>query len=273
MALRIVLVAIAGYFLGNLNGAFIMYRLLTHEDIRKSGSGNAGLTNFMRQFGPSKGMWVLLIDIGKAVIACLLGKLLLAPLGLSMEGVRNVLAVTGDPVPSAERDEVKSVYQFNSRMLARFIRSLNENELNKPFRIYGALNVNARKFEHQLRFAKEKVYNGVSAFLTQPVLTEEALENLKKAREVINGKILGGIIPVVSSRNARFMNSEISGITVDEKIVEIYEGKSRDECTKLAIDISTEIARRMAPYVDGYYIVTPFSRTDIITEIVKNIRE
>ena len=87
MAWRIVLIALVGYFLGNLNGAFIMYRLLTHEDIRKSGSGNAGLTNFMRQFGPGKGIWVLLIDIGKAVASCLIGKALFAPLGMPMEGL------------------------------------------------------------------------------------------------------------------------------------------------------------------------------------------
>jgi glycerol-3-phosphate acyltransferase PlsY len=87
MALRIVLAVLAGYFLGNLNGAFIMYRLLTHEDIRKSGSGNAGLTNFMRNFGPSKGIWVLVIDIAKAVLACLLGKLLLAPLAMGQLGL------------------------------------------------------------------------------------------------------------------------------------------------------------------------------------------
>jgi len=87
MVWRILLTVILGYFLGNLNGAFIMYRLLTHEDIRKSGSGNAGLTNFMRNFGPSKGIWVLIIDIAKAVAACLLGKFLLAPLGMAQEGV------------------------------------------------------------------------------------------------------------------------------------------------------------------------------------------
>ena len=87
MLLRILITVVVGYLLGNLNGAFVMYRLLTHEDIRKSGSGNAGLTNFMRQFGPSKGIWVLVIDIGKAVLACLLGKLLFAPLGYSMEGL------------------------------------------------------------------------------------------------------------------------------------------------------------------------------------------
>ena len=87
MVWRILLTLVVGYFLGNLNGAFIMYRLLTKEDIRKSGSGNAGLTNFMRNFGPSKGIWVLVIDIVKAVAACLLGKFLLSPLGLSKEGL------------------------------------------------------------------------------------------------------------------------------------------------------------------------------------------
>ena len=87
MWIRFLITLVIGYLLGNLNGAFVMYRLLTHKDIRKSGSGNAGLTNFMRQFGPSKGIWVLLIDIGKAVVACLVGKLLLAPLGLPMEGL------------------------------------------------------------------------------------------------------------------------------------------------------------------------------------------
>lgn len=87
MWIRLLLTVLIGYFLGNLNGAFIMYKLLTHEDIRKSGSGNAGLTNFMRNFGPGKAIWVLVIDIGKAVLACLLGKLLLAPLGMPMEGI------------------------------------------------------------------------------------------------------------------------------------------------------------------------------------------
>ena len=87
MWVRLLLTVVIGYFLGNLNGAFIMYNLLTHEDIRKSGSGNAGLTNFMRQFGPGKGIWVLLIDIGKAVAACLIGKAVFAPLGMPMEGL------------------------------------------------------------------------------------------------------------------------------------------------------------------------------------------
>ena len=193
-------------------------------------------------------------------------------LGLSMEGVRNVLTVTGDPVPSVERDEVKSVYQFNSRKLAGFVNSLNRTELDKPFQIYGALNINALNFNVQLKLAQQKIENGVCGFLTQPVLTENALNNLKEASRVLDAKIFGGIIPVVSSRNARFMNSEISGITVDDRITELYEGKTRDECTELAIRISTEIAKLMYDHVDGFYLMTPFTRTDIMTELIKNIR-
>jgi homocysteine S-methyltransferase len=106
-------------------------------------------------------------------------------LGLCMEGVHNVLTITGDPIPSAERDEVKSVYQFHSRKLARYVTSLNENELTTPFRIFGALNVNSHNFAIQLNMAREKVDCGITGFLTQPVLTEAALENLKLARETL----------------------------------------------------------------------------------------
>lgn len=197
-------------------------------------------------------------------------------LALSTEGVSNVLTVTGDPVPSAERDEVKSVFQFNSRMLASYIKSLNENEFSRPIRVYGALNINAKNFDRELERTVKKVENGMWGFLTQPVLTAEAMENLNKAHErlaPLGAKLLGGIIPVVSSRNARFMNSEISGITVDQRIIDIYEGKTRDECTELAVDISTDIAKRIAGFCDGYYLMTPFSRTDIMSRLVGNIKE
>ena len=192
-------------------------------------------------------------------------------LGLHMEGVHNVLTVTGDPVPTARRDEVKSVYNFNSRMLARFISQLNQAELTTPFRIYGALNVNAVNFQVQLDLARQKVEHGVSAFLTQPVLTARALDNLALAHEKLEARILGGIIPVVSHRNACFMNNEISGITVDEEIIRLYEGRSREEGEQLAVDISSAIAERMRDVVDGYYLMTPFQRVELMCRIMARL--
>ena len=87
MWLQILLTVIIGYLLGNLNGAFLMSKLLTKEDIRNTGSGNAGLTNFMRRYGPASGLLVVAIDVVKAVLSCLLGMCLLEPYGYSKEGM------------------------------------------------------------------------------------------------------------------------------------------------------------------------------------------
>ena len=192
-------------------------------------------------------------------------------LGLTIEGVHNVLLVTGDPIPSENRDEVKSVFNFNSRKLARFVSSLNETALRTPFRMFAALNVNARNFDIQLDLAKEKEEAGVCGFLTQPVLSPEAEENLKKARGELKGKILGGIFPVVSHRNALFLNNEVAGIRVSDEIIARYEGKDRSECEKLAIALSLETAERIAPYTDGLYFMTPFKRVGLIESILKQL--
>ena len=158
-------------------------------------------------------------------------------------------------------------------MLAGYIKSLNETAFPTPFRVFGALNLNAVNFRVQLGLAKEKQEQGVCGFLTQPVLTKTALENLKLARETLNGKILGGIIPVVSERNALFMNSEVAGITVDQEIIRRYRGLDRTQGETLAVKISRTVAREMEPYVDGYYLMTPFGRTGLMVRIMKAIRE
>ena len=73
------------YLLGNLNGAVCISALM-HDDVRKHGSGNAGLTNFVRNYGASRAVYVVLIDAGKAVVGCLLTGLLLRPYGCYLEG-------------------------------------------------------------------------------------------------------------------------------------------------------------------------------------------
>lgn len=67
---------IAGYLLGNINGAVCVSHLMG-DDVRSHGSGNAGLTNFIRSYGTGKSLLVIAIDAGKAVVACVLGGLLL----------------------------------------------------------------------------------------------------------------------------------------------------------------------------------------------------
>ena len=78
---------VIAYLLGNLNGAIVIARLIANEDVRTKGSGNAGLTNFTRNYGSKTSIFVILIDMGKAIAACLLGGLLLKKYGLWDEGI------------------------------------------------------------------------------------------------------------------------------------------------------------------------------------------
>ena len=197
-------------------------------------------------------------------------------LGLYAEGVREVLAITGDPIPTAERDEVKNVYQFNSRKLAQYIVSLagEGREMSSPITVFGALNLNARNFEVELRRAAEKLENGMSGFLTQPVLSAQAVENLKKARETLGeqAKILAGILPVVSQRNAIFMENEVNGIHVDEAIIQKFEGLDRAAGEELGLEVSVQAAKAAAPYADGFYLMTPFNRVALMERLIARLR-
>lgn len=193
--------------------------------------------------------------------------------GLQIEGIRNVLVVTGDPIPSEDRQEIKGVFNFNSQLLAGYIRDLNETMFREPFLIFGALNLNAVNFDAELAKAKRKVAQGMEGFLTQPVHSRQALINLKRAREELQVYLLGGVLPIVSHRNAVYMNNEISGIEVDDEIIDLYEGTTRAEAQKLAVAISCKTMDEMRPYIDGYYLITPFHRVEIIADLMTHIHK
>ncbi len=193
-------------------------------------------------------------------------------LGLNVENILNIIVVTGDPVPTAERDEVKSVFQFNSVKLASFIKDLNEDLFTNPMNIGGALNVNAINFKAELNRAKRKEEAGINTFYTQPVISESAVENIKIAKQELNSYIMGGIFPIVSYKNAMFMESEISGIHIAPHIIDLYKDKTKEECHRLAVDIAYDFMRKIEDYIDGYYINTPFSRVDIVSELIDRIK-
>ena len=103
MALRILVTALVCYFLGNHNGA-ICVSAMRHDDVRSHGSGNAGLTNFIRSYGAGSSLLVIAIDVGKAVLACLIAGLVFAPYGLRLEGMTlgGVCVMLGHDFPALQ---------------------------------------------------------------------------------------------------------------------------------------------------------------------------
>ena len=102
MPISVILVTVlVCYFLGNHNGAICVSHML-HDDVRDHGSGNAGLTNFIRNYGNSRALLVIAIDVLKAVLACWLGGILCAPYGYALEGkvLAGVAVMVGHDFPA-----------------------------------------------------------------------------------------------------------------------------------------------------------------------------
>lgn len=87
MAVSIALICVLGYLLGGINGAILLSKLVEKDDVRRHGSGNAGFTNFFRNYGKRTSLLVILIDAAKAAVSCLLGGWLLGKYGLRTEGL------------------------------------------------------------------------------------------------------------------------------------------------------------------------------------------
>lgn len=194
-------------------------------------------------------------------------------IGAHIENIRNVLIVTGDPIPSAERNEIKSVFNLNSIGLMGLTSKMNEDLFqSSPYSIGGALNLNVMRKENEIKRMYKKIDNGSEFFLTQPIYDDETIEFLINIKKEKNFKILAGIMPLISYRNALFLNNEIPGIDIPNKYIERFnEDMDREEAQKTGIEIAMEIANKLKEHVDGFYFITPFNRASIIKELLDKL--
>lgn len=95
-------VVVATYILGNVNGALLISRWMMKDDVRSHGSGNAGLTNFFRTYGGFQSLLVILIDVVKCVLACLIAQWLLPQYGLFAKMIAGCVCIFGHSYPVLE---------------------------------------------------------------------------------------------------------------------------------------------------------------------------
>ncbi len=101
MILRILITFLSCYFLGNHNGAICVSHMM-NDDVRSHGSGNAGLTNFVRNYGAGKSVLVIAIDVLKAVLACLLGGLMFPEYPIAGRVLGGVAVMLGHDFPALQ---------------------------------------------------------------------------------------------------------------------------------------------------------------------------
>ena len=99
---------------------------------------------------------------------------------------------------------------------------------------------------------------------------EGAIDYLAQLKKREGTKILGGVMPIVSRRNAQFLNNEIPGIRIPKEYVNSFapdmpKNKARDA----GIEIALSIVKKIMNSIDGFYFITPFNRADMIVKILK----
>lgn len=194
-------------------------------------------------------------------------------LGASINGINNFLIITGDPIPVMARQVVKSVFNFDSVGLMRIADEMNSEALkDSPLTYGGAINQSRRRIESEIKRVQKKMEAGAEFFLTQPVFTAEDAERLRRVKEETGARILCGIMPLVSRKNALFMKNEISGVNVTDEVIERYpENADREDGENVGVELAKEMIAATRDFADGYYFSFPFNRTYLLKRIIEEL--
>lgn len=192
-------------------------------------------------------------------------------LGAYINGIRNFLVITGDPIPTMARASVKSVFNFDAVGLMQIMNDMNEEQFaTAPICFGGAINQGRRNLDVEIGRVKKKMEAGAAFFLTQPVSTRESAERLRKVKEATGARILCGIMPFVSLKNAVFMKNEMTGIDVTEEVLARYrEDMTREEGEAAGVALAREMMALTDDFADGYYFSFPFNRVSMLQKILE----
>ncbi len=190
-----------------------------------------------------------------------------------IENIRNMLAVTGDPVPDTDRGSVKSVFNLNSEGLCRFVKSLNEDIfMNDPMMCGCAFNANARNLPAEFSRLEKKLAAGASFVLTQPIFTHEAAVAATQIHKM-GARVMAGIFTPVSYKNAVFLANEMPGFKIPEEFINRFsQDMTREQGEETGIEISLEVAKTLADSVDGFYFIVPFNRVNVTIKVIEALR-
>jgi methionine synthase I (cobalamin-dependent)/5,10-methylenetetrahydrofolate reductase len=200
-------------------------------------------------------------------------------LGAAALGVRNVLAVTGDPAQIGDYPEATSVFDTDSVGLVHVLSRMNAGEdlagnpIGEPpgFLIGAAFNPTAEDLEAEVERLQRKVEAGAHAFWTQPVFEIGTLH--RALEEIGEGEVclLLGLMPLRSARQAEFLHHEVPGIDIPKHIREKLAGLSPEDASRYGVELAQGILAEAKPLVGGTYIMPPASAPDLAGEVLEAI--
>jgi homocysteine S-methyltransferase len=196
-------------------------------------------------------------------------------LGAHALGIRNVIALTGDPPSSGEYARATGVWDVDSIGFIRILKMLNSgtdwagNSIGKgtDFFVACAANPTADNVDLELERVRRKVEAGADVLMTQQIYSAAILESFLERLGPINIPVLVGIMPLQSSKHAEFIHNELAGVFVPEDVRERMRRAGENGVAE-GLAQARELLEACRPLVQGTYLVPSFGRYEVVGELV-----
>jgi len=185
-------------------------------------------------------------------------------LGAYVQGIRNILALTGDHTTAGDHPDSKPVFDLDSVSLLMAISSLRDGrdlagqELDgSPKEIFAGATVTpgADPLEMQLIKMERKIESGAQFFQTQAVYDPDIFENFMNKAQKFNVPVLCGIVIIKSPGMAKYMNNFVPGVFVPDSMIKPIADASKEDRPKKSIELMAEFIRKIKPMCQGIHIM------------------
>jgi len=197
-------------------------------------------------------------------------------LGAHALGLRNILAITGDPAKIGDLPQSKSVFDVDSVGLIKILGNMNcgQDSVGNPngrptsFLIACAANPSSDSLDYEMEKLGRKVQSGAEVIITQPIYELSMFERFIKAAESLNTPIVVGVLPLRSHKHAEFLHHEIPGINIPEKVRDKMF-LAGDRAAQVGIVISAEFLHEVKSAVAGAYFLPPFKKYEVAVKVLE----
>lgn len=201
-------------------------------------------------------------------------------LGCQALGIRNILALTGDPPALGNYVHATAVYDVDSIGLIKIIAKLNQgvdisgNSIGKAtdLSIGCALNPTFENRKEEIERFRRKLDAGAHFVMTQPIYQLSDLTDFLSEFGECPVPILVGIMPLHSYKHAEYLHNEVPGISIPKRIRLAME-KAGDQGASVGLSLAEELLYEISPYYQGAYLVPSFGRYDDLCGLVSRIKQ
>jgi len=201
-------------------------------------------------------------------------------IGAHALGIRNIIALRGDPPRVGDNPTATAVWDVNAVGLITIIANLNRGldangtpiGASAAFHVGAAVNPGAEDLEREIRLLRRKIAAGADFVVTNPIYDPRALERLREIAAEVRVPILVGVLPLRSVRQAEYLHNEVPGISVPQALRDRLAGAG-DRAEHLGVELAVDFLEAARAQVQGAYVIPSLGRYDLAARVVTRTRE